>query len=541
MADTDTAAAPPSCNTVQALLEWRASQHPHRPFLRFVGDDADASWTWAETRDAARHLAAALHAQGVGQGEHVAVMLPNGPAFVQSWLALGYLGAVMVAVNTEYIGSFLHRVLDHSETSTLIVDGTLVSAVAALDAPLDTLQRVLVFGEVDVASADALTAPVLAASACLAATDATDLQVARVGPADTACIMYTSGTTGAAKGVLMPEAHVLRFGQGAIDQLGVHGGDTYYICLPLFHINALGMQLCTALIAGARAVIRSRFSASAWLSDIRAHGCTVTNMLGALADFVLATPPSDLDRDAGLRLITMAPSVPAIVEGLRTRFAVPEVCALYGMTEVNIPLYSAPGTPLKPGSSGRVYSDAYDLAVVNPDTDVRCAAGEVGEIVVRPRQPFAFMQGYYRQAEQTVEAWRNLWFHTGDAAWMDADGDVFFVDRIKDCIRRRGENVSSAMVESEIIALPGVIECAAVAVPAGDGGGEDDILLVYVAEGSVTAEDLWCACAGRLPRFAVPRWWRRVDALPKTPTNKVRKQILRNAGTADGAWCAPGR
>ncbi|MEM6986259.1 MAG: AMP-binding protein [Pseudomonadota bacterium] len=510
------------------------------PFVHFVDDgDVVVSWTWLEARVAAIRLAAGLRARGVKQGDHVAVMLPNGPEFVQSWLALGYLGAVMVAVNTEYVGGFLQRVLEHSEASTLILDADLLSAVAKLEDPLPSLQRVLTVGAPETRPTTVWQAQIDSFARCTG--DAADFQSARVEPSDTACIMYTSGTTGAAKGVLMPEAHVLRFGQGAIEQLGVRADDTYYICLPLFHINALGMQLCTALIAGAQAVIRRRFSASAWLPDIRRHGCTVTNMLGALADFVLATAPTQSDQSNALRLITVAPSVPAIVAGLQARFGVPDVCGLYGMTEVNIPLYSPPGVALKPGSSGRVYARAFELSIVDPATDEPLAHGETGEIVVRPKLAHAFMQGYYRQADKTVEAWRNLWFHTGDAAWMDADGDVFFVDRIKDCIRRRGENISSAMVESEITALEGVVECAAVAVPAEDGGGEDDILLAYVADVPIDPRALWQACDGRLPGFAIPRWWRAVSALPKTPTNKVRKQVLRDEGVTADSWRAPGR
>ena len=527
--------------TLQSVLDARVQAHPERPFLDFVGGAGDGtSWTWSDARTAAMSLAAGLQEESVEAGAHVAVMLPNGPDFIRSWFALGYLGAVMVAVNTEYMGAFLERVLTHSEASTLIIDAAYVPAFLAVAERCVDLRHVIVSQSAPVPAPDVPPGMrVSTLDACVG--DPNRLRPAAVSPGDTACIMYTSGTTGPAKGVMMPEAHVMLCGQGAVEQLGVNRDDCYYVCLPLFHINALGMQMCAVMNAGARAVIRERFSASAWLADIRAHRCTVTNMLGALADFVVATEPSDVDRDHALRLITVAPSVPVLVDAFLERFGVTDVCALYGMTEVNIPLYSEPGKPLKPGSSGRLYDSAFDLAIVDPETDEARAVGEIGEIVVRPKRAFGFMQGYFRQPDKTVEAWRNLWFHTGDAAWQDADGDVFFVDRIKDCIRRRGENISSAMIEAEIGALEGVVECAAVAVPAEDGGGEDDILIAYVVESDATSEALWRAAADRLPGFANPRWWRAVASLPKTPTNKVRKQALRDEGVTADTWRAPGR
>ncbi len=527
--------------TLQAVLDAKTAAHPDRRLFDFVGGSGDGvSWSWVQTRSAATDFAAGLQAAGVVQGDHVAVMLPNGPDFIRSWFALGYLGAVMVAVNTEYIGAFLERVLAHSESSTLVVDQSLLPAVAAVLDRCPALKRVVVAGASEVRGFDAAPSiEVMTVDDCLVMQS--ELRVAAVQPGDTAAIMYTSGTTGAAKGVLMPEAHIMLCGQGAVEQIGVNSEDCYYTCLPLFHINALGMQTCAVLAAGARAVIRERFSASAWLADIRRYGCTVTNMLGALADFVVATAHSAQDRDHSLRLITVAPSVPELVDVFRERFGVADVCALYGMTEVNIPLYSKPGETLKRGSSGQLFSSAFDLAIVDPDTDEPRAVGEIGEIVVRPKRAFGFMQGYYRQPDKTVEAWRNLWFHTGDAAWQDADSDVFFVDRIKDCIRRRGENISSAMIESEITAIDGVRECAAVAVPAEDGGGEDEILLAYVLDDAIEAEALWEQAAKRLPAFANPRWWRALDALPKTPTNKVRKQALRDDGVTAETWRAPVR
>ncbi len=349
--------------------------------------------------------------------------------------------------------------------------------------------------------------------------------------------MYTSGTTGPSKGVLMPQAHCYLFALSAVEKLRMTPDDRYYIVLPLFHANGLLMQLMAALLAGASAVIRPRFSASAWVEDIRTHGCTLTNMLGAVGAFVCARQPTPRDRDHRLRAVTAAPNPPAHEAALRERFGIPEVVSVYGMTEVNIPLYGELGVP-RPGTCGRPLERWFDVIVADPETDIALPAGTVGELLVRPRTAFGFMAGYHRMPDRTVEAWRNLWFHTGDAVTMAADGYVTFVDRIKDCIRRRGENISSFEVEAAIERLPGVAEAAAYAVPSGIDGGEDEVMLAVVPAQGATLDPAAIAAHAEteLPRYAQPRFIEIVPGLPKTPTAKVQKAKLRERGVRPGTW-----
>src|SRR5690606_12747303 len=236
-------------------------------------------------------------------------------------------------------------------------------------------------------------------------------------PRDIACIMYTSGTTGPSKGALMPQAHCYLFALSAVEKLRMTPDDRYYIVLPLFHANGLLMQLAAVLLAGASAVVRPRFSASAWVEDIRAHGCTLPNLLGAVGAFVCAGQPTPGDRGHRLRAVTAAPNPPAHEAALRERFGIPEVVSVYGMTEVNIPLYGELGVP-RPGTCGRPLERWFDVIVADPETDIALPAGAVGELLVRPRTAFGFMAGYHRMPDRTVEAWRNLWFHTGDAVTM---------------------------------------------------------------------------------------------------------------------------
>ena len=356
---------------------------------------------------------------------------------------------------------------------------------------------------------------------------------------DTATIMYTSGTTGPAKGVLMPHAHVYLLGLGAVENLGVTPRDVYYVTLPLFHANAMFMQLYACLIAGAHAVIAPRFRASQWLSDIRRFGCTLTNTIGVMSDFVLQQAAREDDADTALRLVLAVPTPPAIADVFRARFGVAMVEG-YGMTECNMPLYMPRGDAPRAGTCGKPYARFFEVRVVDPDTDEPLPPGVTGEIVVRPREPFAFMAGYVGMPEKTLEAWRSFWFHTGDAGRTDEDGYFYFVDRIKDCIRRRGENVSSWEIEAVLVGHPRIAEAAAVAVPSTLPGGEDEVKACLVARAGEIPDlaEVRAYCEERMPRFAVPRYLELLPALPRTPTEKVQKAKLRAAGVTPATWDA---
>jgi crotonobetaine/carnitine-CoA ligase len=244
-----------------------------------------------------------------------------------------------------------------------------------------------------------------------------------------------------------------------------------------------------------------------------------------------------MDKNHRLHTIGVAPNLPELDAQLRERFAIKNVIGLYGMTEVNIPLYTQAGLP-RPGSCGKVWDKFYEVKIVDADTDDEVPAREVGEIVVRPKQPFGFMAGYNAMPDKTVEAWRNFWFHTGDAAWMDDEGYVYFVDRIKDCIRRRGENISSFEIEELISQHKAIAEVAAVAVESPIFGGEDEVKVVVVLRPGqrLSHEALVSYCEQRMPRFAVPRYIEFVESLPKTPTRKVQKNLLRQDGVTSATW-----
>jgi crotonobetaine/carnitine-CoA ligase len=279
--------------------------------------------------------------------------------------------------------------------------------------------------------------------------------------------------------------------------------------------------------------VRTRFSASAWLDDVREHRATVTNCLGALAAFVVAQPPTPRDREHGLRALMAVPNQAAVEAAFRERFGIPEVVSGYGMTEVNIPIWGRLGHS-RPGAAGWVFERHFELIIADPETDCELPRGQVGEILVRPRTPFGFMAGYHGMPEKTVETWRNLWCHTGDAATMDSDGVVTFFDRLKDCIRRRGENIAANEVEALVAQLPGVAEVAAYAVPSELPGGEDELMLAFVPAPGVAPSlaELGERAEQLLPRFARPRYLQLMSELPKTATGKVQRAVLRKQGTA---------
>ncbi len=496
----------------RALAQQAAAQ-PDRVWLTVLDE---GELTFSEAARQADAMAAHVASRGVRPGDVVCLFMSSGMAFVQAWLGITRLGAVVAPLNPALRGSLLAHQLEVSGARWAVVADDLRSDLEAGAARAGADLQVL-----------DLTGWSDAGSCSDPLPEGQDL----------GCLMFTSGTTGPSKCVEMPHAHCYLFGVGTIRALGLTADDRYYTCMPLHHANGLFMQLGATLIAGATVALRPHFSASAWLSDIREHECTITNTLGAMTQYVIARPPAADDRDHQLRVVCPVPNPPAHDEALRQRFGVPEVVSAYGMTEVNIPLYGRLGEP-RPGSAGRVLEEFFEVSIRHPRTDEECAPGELGEIMVRPLIPFGFMSGYTAMPVETVATWRNFWFHTGDSGTMDAEGWVTFADRTKDCIRRRGENISSYEIEREVITHPDVWEVAAYAVPADGEGTEDEVMLsVVTAPGSpVSAADVAAHADQVLPRYARPRYVRIVEALPKTPTAKVRKQQLRDEGVTPDVW-----
>jgi len=510
--------------TMDAALRHWAHARPETPFASFSDG---RSLGFGELDRAASQVATGLAGLGVGPGDRVLIMAPNCADFLVAVLATHRRRAVVVPVNVELHGALLAHQVSTSRPAVIIATADLMPRIDALSADVaGHARRVVLDGDGGKRTT---------AFAVLAATPADESAILRPSASDLALVMYTSGTTGPAKGVLMPHAHCYVFGILVGRALAVTPADRFYVCMPMFHVNALLMSIGCCLIAGATVYVAERFSASSWLSDILDCGATVTNALGVMPEFIMRQPASDTDRAHTLTRMMAVPIAAEWGQRFIDRFGI-QLVQVYGMTECNIIAHGCMDDPLEPGCAGLLVHDLFEVCIADPETDAALPTGQIGEILVRPCLASCFMQGYCEMPADTVQAWRNLWFHTGDAGRIDAEGRLHFVDRIRDCIRRRGENISSYDVEQAVISHPAVAECAAVGIRIEGAGGEDEVKVCLVLQAPLEPSALLDWCVEILPRFAVPRFVEVVPALEKTSTGKVRKDDLRRSGITAETW-----
>lgn len=515
------------------VLGHHVAERPDRVFLDAV--EEGRRWTYAEIQESAHRLAHGLFAAGAQPGDRVVIMGRNSSQFVRAWLGTAVGRMVEVPINTAYEHDFLAHQVQTAEARWAIIDDVHAAKwVAIADrCPVDR------FWVIDTGTqAEAIT---LLSAQGWTAEPWEELERPRTGelppvrPQDLASIFYTSGTTGPSKGVAMPHGQMYFFGDETRGLTRFTSEDAWFTTTPLFHGNAQFMAAYPALIAGGRLVIRSRFSASRWIDQIRESGATVTNLIGVMMDFVFKQAERADDSDNQLRAVFSAPTAASIVDRFQERFGIEAFVEVFGLTETSAPILSPYGEKRPAGAAGLQMAEWFDIRLVDPETDEEVPVGTIGELVVRPRHPWTCSMGYYGMPDRTAEAWRNLWFHTGDALRRDEAGWYYFVDRYKDALRRRGENISSFEIEQGLLSSPLVLECAVIGVPAGVEAGEDEVMAVIVAaEPPADPDAVWAHCDQRLPKFAVPRFIRFVDQLPKTPSERVQKAQLRTTGiTAD--------
>ena len=482
------------------------------------------SWTYAELRERVIARAVGLHRLGVVQGDHVAVWLPNGRDALVLFFAINYLGAVFVPFNTAYRGAILEHVLANSDARLLVAHAGLVDRLNGIDcAGVDT---VVVMGE----GAPPIAQRTLPWDQVIGpAEDLAPLE-RPIEPWDNQAIIYTSGTTGPSKGVLSSYLH-LYTNAGPDSWHFVTGEDRFLVNMPIFHIGGLGIPF-VMLARGGSIALMENFSTDGFWPFVRRTGTTAIFLLGVMATFLMKRAPGPEDRDHGVRLAFMVP-LTGDAGPFRTRFGI-DVYTIFNMTEISSPIVSEPN-PVKPGTCGKVRPGVQVRLVDGNDCEV--PIGTVGEMMVRCDRPWTMNSGYHKNPEATARAWRNGWFHTGDAFRRDEDGYFYFVDRVKDAIRRRGENISSFEVESQVMAHPLVREAAVIGVPS--EYSEDEVMAVIapVTPGtSIDPVELTQFLVERLPYFMVPRYIRQLDELPKTPTAKVMKADLRKQGIPAGTW-----
>ena len=515
--------------TVPHLVAAQADRYGDRVLATFYDGTILTFAGFERETDA---LASGLADIGVGPGDRVLVLAMNSRAFLLSWVATMKRGAIFVPINTELKGAFLQHQVHNAEPKVVMLDGELQANLNTI-----SLEGMTVEATVEL-SGDVTPLPGSQhlTFASLLRTPADPGDRLPVAPNDVCTIMYTSGTTGPSKGVLMPQGHCFLFGAQMARSFAMTDQDKMFICMPFFHAMGLPIQFVGTLAAGAQAHVTRRFSATTWVEDIRQSDATITFGLGVIPEFLFRQPPTENDRRHRLRKMVAVPIADEWGPAFEERFGV-QLLQGYGMTECNIPVWYDLDDALVGGCAGPIIDDLFEVRIVHPETDEPLAQGEVGEIVIRPKEPSCFMAGYFRMPERTVSAWRNLWFHSGDAGRFDDRGRLHFVDRIKDCIRRRGENISSYEIEQVLNDLDGVAESAVVGIRVEGAGGEEEVKACLVLEGEpVAPTTLLDACVDRMPRYAIPRYIEFVPALDKTPTGKLRKQDLRDEGVTPETW-----
>lgn len=506
---------PPASRTFAKLLERQAQRYGSRRLF----SSGERSIAFSEAPQLAAGWAGALAASGVQRGDRVAIMCGNRPEFLDLLLGAAWLGAILVPINTASRGFQLQHILDNSGAKLLFIEQDLLVSLGTIDRSSLSLERVFSIGGEGGENAEVLPA-------IGEAVPASDIL-----PSDTFAILYTSGTTGVSKGVCCPHAQMFWWGIYTSRQLGVGEGDILNTSLPLFHTNALNCFF-QALINGGTQVLEPKFSVSKFYERLHASDATITYLLGAMVPMLLSRPATPNERQHAVR-VALAPGVPAQFHAEFTARTGIVLLDGFGSTESNAVLGTELST-LKPGKMGKL-ADGFEARVVDDD-DNEVADGQPGELMLRANEPFAFASGYFGMPEKTVETWRNLWLHTGDRVIRSEDGYFQFMDRMKDAIRRRGENISSYEVEQVVLSHPAV--ALAAAFPVSSELAEDEVMVSLVLkEGQgLDPVDLIRHCETRMPYFAVPRFIDIVGDLPRTSNGKVQKFVLREAGVTGSTW-----
>ncbi len=492
------------------MLHAQAAARPDAPYAVF-GDGS--SWSFAETLARTRRAAAGLQALGLRQDDRLLIALPNGPDALRVWFGANYVGAAAVTVNTAYRGDA--RILVCTAEFAARLDG----------AALAGLEQVVIFGSP--AGTDPRLAVVPAAALDAHGSDPAD-PPRPILPFDLQCILYTSGTTGPSKGVMCSYLHVYTAGRAVYFMTA---DDRYMVNLPMYHVS--GILPCVLMLGlGGSVAIIERFRPAEFWQTVAATKPTFVILLGVMMSYLLNMERDPLERESTITKIIAQPLDREALR-LRERFGF-DVYTSFNMTEVSLPIVSA-ANPDVPGSCGRVRA-GVEVRIVD-DWDCEVPVGEVGQLIIRTDQPWAMTHGYHKDAAATAASWRNGWFHTGDAFRRDEAGNYYFVDRLKDTIRRRGENISSFEVEAEVLAHPAISEAAAVAVPSALSESELMVVVSLVDGATLDPAELIDFLRPRLAYFMIPRYVRVMPGLPKTPTQKIEKHRLRAEGLdSPGVW-----
>lgn len=516
-------------DTAIAALERAVAAHPDRVLLDFSGEFT----TYGMVDRRSTRLAHGLAAIGVLPGQTVVTMLDNNLDAVLCWLAVNKLCAVNVPINTALKGEFLRHQIADADASLLICEADYVERIAAISSGLPAVRCVLQRGSPTQARCGDLPLTGLDAQV---SDDDTPFE-RKPNPWDLACLIYTSGTTGPSKGCMISYNFMCNLARLQLRAGPASANDVTITPLPLFHMNALAVGVLSNILVGARVAVLPRFSVSNFWPEVERSGATIASILGGMGGLLANAPDNDAARRCFGQIHTVRgnPFTEENKKIWRERFGAKLVGGNgYGLTEACVVTSLAAGEYAAPGSSGKRIPD-FDVRIVD-DLDREVPIGTAGEIVVRPLRPDIMFQGYWRRPEDTLKLMRNMWFHSGDIGKFDDDGFFYFVDRKKDYLRRRGENISSFEMEAAFAAHPDLAEVAVHAVPSDKG--EDDVKVTAVLRsGALLApEALFHWSIDAVPYYALPRYIEFRESLPKNPQGRVLKYQLRDEGSTTTTW-----
>jgi crotonobetaine/carnitine-CoA ligase len=518
----------PRDRTLHGVLRRQAAVIPDATYLRV--DDEQISFAEVEAR--ANAWAAALRELGVSRGDSVAFLIKSCPEFVYATFGCLQLGAIWIPVNVDYRGAWLRAALEDAAARVLVVDAELAPRVAELGPGLPIEHAIVRGGEARLAWPVLAAAEIARRAGRVAAPEDPG-----TGPGDTACVLWTSGTTGRSKGVMQSHNVWIRAALSGAENSGIRDGDALYSCLPMYNSAAWVAHIYRALVSGVPVGLDPAFSVHTFWDRVRHYGATQIFTLGTMHIYLWQAPERADDADNPVRHAGCVPMPDPLIDPFKKRFAIDSLDQGYGQSEVlgMLHRYDLPGQR-KPGSLGQPMT-GLDVALLGDD-DRPVAPGEVGEFCVRPTEPHTIFSGYWRNPDATVAAWRNLWYHTGDLGRRDEEGDWFFVDRKKDYIRHKGRNMSSFEVERAVAAHPAVAEAAAIGIPDPALPSEAELMVfVTLKDGQrVEPDELARFVNDNAPYFFVPRYLEIAADLPHTPTGRVQKFALRERGVGPNTW-----
>ncbi len=522
-----------AADTVNSVFDRAASAHRDMTFLDFSGE----TFTYGEVAQRAAQVANLLSSVGVRHGDTVITILDNNIEAVTTFLGINRVGAICVPVNTAYRGEFLRHQLADAAAAVAIVESDYALRVLDVAARVPTLTTLFCRDGAEAVPGDSPTNLRVHRLADALSVQTSELTASAVSPTDLSTLIYTAGTTGPSKGCMITHAYTINMARQYLEVTTRRAGERTWTPLPLFHFNAWACTVVSTAMLGASASIAPRFSVSNFWPEIERTGARVVTLLGPMVTLLAHADDSEVMRrcHGQLRVAQSSPFPAETAAVWMTRFGVALAGSnAFGLTECCLTTHHPLDKPAPVGSSGRL-NDDYDVRIFD-DQDREVPVGTPGEIVVRPKKPHAMFEGYWKRPEATMTLMRNMWFHTGDIGRFDNDGFFYFVDRKKDYLRRRGENISSFEMETTFMSHPDIAEVAVHAVHS--EVTEDDVKVTAVLRpGSMLTEDALCVWSvERLPYFAVPRYIEFRDELPKNPVGRVLKYVLREEGKTDSTW-----